>query len=177
MKLGGKLKLARDQRSFVAPSCIEARPRPLRLVRQRVGRALQDDSWHRRVSNMKNPPCKAGSLMRLAMTMRQLASGLCRDRREGFLCEILVEVANLGCLSDERFERRLGVLSRQFQELLRRLHASELFKVRLVGLKRRLRIVGLGGGDGSQVLLDAGKINHWNSLFSHGAVPVVLPAL
>jgi hypothetical protein len=22
------------------------------------------------------------------------------------------------------------------------------------------------------VLLDAGKINHWNSLFSHGAVPV-----
>jgi hypothetical protein len=97
--------------------------------------------------------------------MRRLTSGLCRDRREGFLREILVEVANLGRLGDERFERRLGVLSRQFQELLRRLHASELFKVRLAGLKRRLRIVGLGGRDCSQVLLDAGKINHWNSLF------------
>jgi len=97
--------------------------------------------------------------------MRRLTSGPRRDRREGFPCEILVEVANLGCLSDESFERRLGVLSRQFQELLRRLHASELFKVRLAGLKRRLRIVGLGGRDGGQVLLDAGKTNHWNSLF------------
>ena len=121
---------------------------------------------------MKNPPAKAGYSYRLAMTEPRLALGLCLDRREGFLCEILVKVTNLGRLGDKRFERRLGVLSRQFQELLRRLHASELFKVRLAGLKRRLRIIGLGGGDGSQVLLDAGKINHWNSLFSHGAVPV-----
>jgi hypothetical protein len=95
----------------------------------------------------------------------RLASEIWLDRREGFLCEILVKVTNLGRLGDKRFERRLGVLSRQFQELLRRLHASELFKVRLTGLKRRLRIVGLGGRDGSQVLLDAGKINHWNFLF------------
>jgi hypothetical protein len=97
--------------------------------------------------------------------MRRLTSGLCRDRREGFLRKILVEVANLGRLGDKRFERRLRVLHRQFHELVRRLHASELYKVRLAGLKGRLRIVGLGGRDGSQVLLDAGKINHWNSLF------------
>jgi hypothetical protein len=106
------------------------------------------------------------------MTEPRRALGFCVDRREGFRCEILVEGANLGRLSRERLERRLRVLHRQFNELVRRLHASELFKVRLAGLKRRLRIIGLGGGDGSQVLLDAGKINHWNSLFSHGAVPV-----
>ena len=64
------------------------------------------------------------------------------------------------------------MLSRQFQELLRRLHASELFKVRLAGLKRRLRIVGLGGRDGSQVLLDAGKSTTGTPCFSHGAIPV-----
>jgi hypothetical protein len=35
--------------------------------------------------------------------MRRLTSGLCRDPREGFLREILVEVANLGRLGDKRF--------------------------------------------------------------------------
>jgi hypothetical protein len=52
------------------------------------------------------------------------------------------------------------VLSRQFQELLRRLHASELFKVRLAGLKRRLRIVGLGPLYGRWPSLQPATIKH-----------------
>ena len=81
------------------------------------------------------------------MTGPRLASGFRLDRREGFLCEILVEVANLGCFGRECVERRLRVLHCQLQELVRRLHASEFFKVRFAGLKRRLRMVGLGSGD------------------------------
>ena len=45
------------------------------------------------------------------MTEPRLTLGLCLDRREGFRCEILVEVANLGRLGDKRFERRFRVYS------------------------------------------------------------------
>src|SRR3981189_1197941 len=66
---------------------------------------------------------------------------------EGLLGEIGVEAGNLLRLGDKGLVGRARELGLHFQHLLHRLHAGELFHIRLGVFERLLCIIAIGGGD------------------------------
>src|SRR5664279_4875882 len=76
--------------------------------------------------------------------MRLLWQEAGSEGSKSFLNKCLVQFADLGRFGNERGLSRLGVFRREFNELIRRLHAGEVSKIGLARLKRRLGEIGLG---------------------------------